>query len=195
MTDAADAAAVMALEGWTNDRLVAERLGRLAERDWVFGRANASVVMAAFLRTAPGGLRFSAEALGAWYAATSLVTAAAEVAHHLKREAVARGLAEGRRVYRAYAARLAGRYLDIRGEAAARPGLYAPDRYSEAQAFGEAVRASGGDGIVYDSLRHAGGTNVVAYRGRNVLAVVQGGHYEVIAPVVGRVVVRTLAAA
>jgi len=194
VADAADARAVMELEGWTNDRLVAERLGRLAERDWVFGRPNASVVMAAFLHTAPGGLRFSSAALGAWYAAASLVTAAAEVAHHLKREAVARGITEQRRVYRAYAARLDGNYLDIRGEAGARPELYAPDRYTASQPFGEAVRASGGDGIVYDSVRHAGGVNVVAYRPRNVLDVVQGAHYEVTAPVVGRVVVRTLVA-
>jgi hypothetical protein len=194
VADAADASAVMALEGWTNDRLIAERLGRLAERDWVFGRANASVVMAAFLHTAPDGLRFSAGTLGAWYSAASLVTAAAEVAHHLKREAVARGVAEGRRTYRAYAARLEGQYLNLRGEGALHPDLYAPDRYTMSQPFGEAVRASGGDGILYDSVRHAGGVNVVAYRPRNVLDVVQGAHYEVIAPIVGRVIVRTLVA-
>jgi len=192
VADAADAQAVMELEGWTNDRLVAERLGRLAQHDWVFGRPNASVVMAAFLHTAPGGLRFSAGELGAWYAAASLVTAAAEVAHHLKREAVARGITEGRRVYRACSARLEGHYLDIRGAGAASPELYAPDRYTGSQPFGEAVRASGGDGILYDSVRHAGGVNLVAYRPRNVLDVAQGAYYEVTAPVVGRVVVRTL---
>ena len=194
VTDAADARAVMELEGWTNDRLVAERLHRLAEDDWVFGRANASVVMAAFLHTAPGGLRFNTGALGAWYAAASLTTAAAEVAHHLKREAVARGLTEARRVFRAYSARLEGGYLDIRGEGAARPECYAPDSYTSSQPFGEAVRASGGAGIVYDSLRHAGGVNVVAYRPRNVLNVTQAAHYEVTAPVSGRVIVRSLVA-
>ncbi len=194
VADAADAQAVMELEGWTNDRLVAERLGRLAQRDWVFGRPNASVVMAAFLHTAPGGLRFSAGELGAWYAAASLITAAAEVAHHLRRELVARGISEGRRVYRAYSAWLEGRYQDIRGEGAARPELYAPDRYTLSQPRGEAVRAASGDGIVYDSVRHAGGVNVVAYQPRNVLDVVQGAHYELIAPIVGRVIVRTLAA-
>ena len=117
VTNATDARAVMELEGWTNDRLVAERLDRLAESDWVFGRANASVVMAAFLHTAPGGLRFNTGALGAWYAAASLVTASVEVAHHLKREAAARGLTEGRRIYRAYTARFGRTTIwNIRGE-------------------------------------------------------------------------------
>jgi hypothetical protein len=192
VSNAADASAVMELEGWTNDRLVSERLGRLPEQDWVFGRPTASVIMAAFLHTAPTGLRFSAPPLGAWYAAASLTTAAAEVAHHLKREAVARGLTEARRVYRAFAARLDGSYLDLRGETAAHPDLYAPDQYTSSQSFGEAVRASGGDGIVYDSVRHTGGVNVVAYRTRNILDVVQAAHYEVTAPVAGRVVVRAL---
>lgn len=194
VTDAANARAVMELEGWTNDRLVAERLNRLVEDDWVFGRANASVVMAAFLHTAPGGLRFNTGALGAWYAAASLATTAAEVAHHLKREAVARGLTEARRVFRAYSTRLEGGYLDIRGEGAARHECYAPDSYTSSQPFGEAVRASGGAGILYGSLRHTGGVSVVAYRPRSVPNVTQAAHYEVTAPVSGRVIVRSLVA-
>lgn len=56
---AADAAAVMELSGWTNDRLVAERIDRLPRDQWVYGRANASVVMASFLHVAPGGMRFN----------------------------------------------------------------------------------------------------------------------------------------
>ncbi|MFX5684717.1 RES domain-containing protein, partial [Acinetobacter baumannii] len=80
-----DLAAVMELTGWTNDRLVAERLARLPEAEWVHGRANASVVMAAFLHGAPGGMRCTGPDLGAWYASAELATAVAEVGHHLRR--------------------------------------------------------------------------------------------------------------
>ena len=82
----ADLAAVMELEGWTNDRLVAERLARLPETEWVFGVPNASIVMAAFLQAAPSGSRFSGPDLGAWYCGAALNTAIAEVAHHLRRK-------------------------------------------------------------------------------------------------------------
>lgn len=94
--------------------------------------------------------------------------------------------------YRAYLARLAGRYVDIRGLAADRPDLYTPDDDAAAQAFGEGVRTEGGAGIVYDSVRHRGGTNTVAFRPRNVLDVTMGAHFEITAPSAGKVVARTL---
>ena len=50
---AADLPAVMELVGWTNDRLVVERLNRLPQSAWVFGRPNSSVIMASFLHGAP----------------------------------------------------------------------------------------------------------------------------------------------
>lgn len=176
---AADLEAVMELAGWTNDRLVVERLARLPQADWVYGRPNASVVMASFLHAAPGGLRFNGPDLGAWYAAAALQTAVAEVGHHLRREAVATGGAALTRQYRAYTARLAGDYLDIRGQQAARPDVYASDSYAAGQALGECIRAAGGSGLLYDSLRHAGGVNLVAHRPRQVLDVVQGDHFEI----------------
>ncbi len=40
----------------------------------------------------------------------------------------------------------------------------------------EALRASGGAGIIYDSVRHQGGVNVVAYRPRKILLVTQADH-------------------
>lgn len=192
VASAEDARAVMELEGWTNDRLVAERLVRLPESEWVYGRPNASVVMAAFLHTAPAGLRFSSPDLGAWYAAASLTTCAFEVAHHLRREIIARKLVQGRRVYRAYAARLEGSYLDICGQREACPDLYASDSYAASQLFGEQVRRSEAAGILYDSVRHEGGTNVVAYRPRNILDVAQSAHYEIIVPARGKVIMRAL---
>lgn len=175
---AADAAAVMELAGWTNDRLVEERLRRLPEDEWVYGQPNSSVVMATFLHVPPAGARFNGPDLGAWYAAAALRTAAFEVAHHLRREAVATGAAVLERDYRTYAADLAGSYLDIRGQQAQRPDVYASATYIASQALGEGIRASGGAGLIYDSLRHSGGVNIVALRPRNILKVTQADHWR-----------------
>ncbi len=183
-----DLPAVMELAGWTNDRLTPERLGRLPKEDWVHGRPNASVVLAAFLHVSPTGSRFNGPDLGAWHAAADLRTAIAEVGHHLRREAVASRRRELRRTYRAYSARLAGDYLDIRGETATRPDLYAPDSYESSQAFGEAARKGGEDGILFASVRLTGGENVVAYRPRNVRDVVQADHFEVVVQASGRLI-------
>lgn len=176
---AADLNAVMELVGWTNDRLVTHRIARLPQSEWVYGRPNASIVMASFLHVSPMGMRFNGPELGAWYAAARIETAIIEVAHHLRREAVDRSSARVERTYRAYTCALAGSYLDISGEQTARPELYASASYAASQSFGEAVRASGGHGIIYDSLRHAGGVNVVGYRPANVLDVTQADHLEV----------------
>jgi hypothetical protein len=185
---AADLAVVMELVGWTNDRLVADRLARLPQSEWVVGTPNASIVMAAFLHVAPGGMRFNGPELGAWYAADELRTAAVEVGHHLRRETVARGKASMTRSYRAYATTLLGSYLDIRGQQAMRPEVYASDRYDAAQKFGEQVRASGGAGLLYDSLRRRTGTNVVAHRPRNITDIVQTDHFEITVEAASRMI-------
>jgi hypothetical protein len=176
---AADLSAVMELVGWTNDRLVAGRIARLPEREWVYGRPNASIVMAAFLHVAPGGMRFNGPELGAWYAADELRTAAAEVGHHLRRETVATMASTMTRIYRAYSANLLGDYRDIRGQRATRADIYAPDSYEASQRFGESVRASEGAGILYDSVRRLGAANVVAHRPRNIVGIVQTDHFEI----------------
>jgi hypothetical protein len=176
---AADLAAVMELVGWTNDRLVADRIDRLPQSEWVYGAPNTSIVMAAFLHVAPGGTRFNGPELGAWYAADDIRTAAAEVGHHLRREAVARSSVTMNRTYRAYSATLLGNYLDIRGLQAARPDVYASERYVASQKLGEQVRASGGAGLIYDSLRRRRGVNVVAHRPRNITDIVQTDHFEI----------------
>ena len=192
VASAADLAQVMALEGWTNDRLVRQRLQRLPEKDWVFARPNASVVMAAFLHAPAGGLRFSSGALGAWYGAAAINTSIAEVAHHLRRESYNAGMDEMRSQYRAYLAELEGDYQDIRGHGGEFPALYAPADYSASQVFGEKVRASDDHGILYDSVRHSGGQNVVCYRTTSILNVRQSAHYDITVRLDGKVLVRTL---
>lgn len=191
----ADLEAVMELVGWTNDRLVADRIQRLPEDQWVYGVANASIVMAAFLHVAPGGMRFNGPDLGAWYAADDLRTAAAEVGHHLRREALARGVATMARTYRSYSANLIGDYLDIRGEERLRPHVYDGTSYAASQVLGEEVRSSGGAGILYDSVRLIGGVAIVAHRPRNIRDVVQADHFEItVSATDRRIDVRKLAA-
>ncbi|MBY3050147.1 MULTISPECIES: RES family NAD+ phosphorylase [Rhizobium] len=195
VTRAADLEAVMELVGWTNDRLVADRIQRLPEDQWVYGVANASIVMAAFLHVAPGGMRFNGPDLGAWYAADDLKTAAAEVGHHLRREAAARGVVTMARTYRSYSATLFGDYLDIRGEQTLRPDVYDGTSYAASQVLGEEVRSSGDAGILYDSVRLRGGVAIVAHRPRNIQGVVQADHFEItVSATDRRIDVRKLAA-
>ena len=144
----------------------------------MYGVPNASIVMAAFLHVAPGGMRSNGPELGAWYAADDIRTAAAEVGHHLRRETVARGVATMSRTYRAYAATLLGDYLDIRGQQMTRSDVYASERYDASQKLGEEVRSSGGAGLIYDSLRRQTGVNVVAHRPRNITDIVQTDHLK-----------------
>jgi len=175
-----DLEAVMELEGWTNERLVLARLRRLPRAQWVYGRANASIVMAAFLHGAPEGARFSGPDLNAWYASLSQRTAIAEIAHHLRRQTVHEGRANSTMTFRAFGARLAGDdYVDLRGLAAERADLYDRRSFVCSQAFGEEQRSAGRDGIVYDSLRHAGGTNVACFVPTKVRSVVQKAHFEI----------------
>jgi hypothetical protein len=193
---AADLDAVMELAGWTNDRLVAERVVRLPQAEWVFGRANSSIVMAAFLHAAPTGARFNGRDLGAWYASADITTAAAEVGHHLRREAVARRIRTLSRTFRAYSARLDGIYVDIRGRQSMLPELYAPDDYRASQDFGESLRKKSETGLLYDSVRFQGGINAAVFRPTAILDVTQADHFEIsVAAEARRIEVRKLSAA
>jgi hypothetical protein len=181
-----DLEAVLELEGWTDDRLVVTRLRRLPRNEWVFGRANASVVMAAFLHGAPQGTRFAGADLGAWYAASALETSVLEVVNGIRREIALSALQQKTEELREYTARLEGDFVDIRG---GRPDLHDPDPgvYPSTQVFGRKVRAGPHAGIVYDSVRHSGGTNWVAYRPSRVRDVLQGRHLRVVVPLSGKV--------
>src|SRR3546814_20289933 len=111
--------------------------------------------MASFLHVSPDGMRFNTGALGAWYAALALSTAAAEVAHHLRREAVFRRRREIRRKYRTYAATLDRSYVDIRGPGAGHQDALRPVSYTASQSLGETIRARAPAATIYDTVPHA----------------------------------------
>lgn len=107
-------------------------------------------------------------------------TAAAEVGHHLRREAIARNVPSMSRTYRAYSPRLVGEdYRDIRGLKGDHSDLYRLDNYAAAQLFGEQVRSEGKAGIIFDSVRRRGGTNMVAFIPPQITNVMQTEHFEI----------------
>ena len=171
-----DMDAAIELAGWTNDRLVAERVNRIPREIWPLGSANASVVMASFLHVPPGGMRFNGPLLGAWYAGNDLKTSIAEVGHHLRRETVALGWPSLTRDYRCYTADIEGLHLDLTKEPRRRAPLLDPLSYEQSQTFGEEARAAGEAGILFPSQRRLGGTNVAAYIPSNVRRVTQADH-------------------
>lgn len=179
---AEDALAAMRLEGLTNDRLQMplRRVALFPKEDWLVGQSGAQAVMAAFLHAAPEGGRFTSPQLGAWYCARSLETAIEETVYHATRRIVAsRGLLLHATIaMREWTHGLDARLVDVRGARERFAKLYDPHSYAESQPFGERVRAEGGAGVVYDSVRHAGGTCVVMYRPRMVAPVKQGVHLE-----------------
>lgn len=190
-----DLDAVMTLEGWTNDRLVAARIRRLPRAQWVYGEPCASIIMASFLHARAG--RFNSDDLGAWYASSSIEAAIAEVAHHALGEMMGRGADRAVRVYREYLADVEGRYEDLRG-APSRSELD-PDDHHAGQLLGESMRpaaftAAGPHGLVYPAVRYTDPAqwNCVALAPRQVVRCRQARHFELKLEVGQKVRVRVL---
>ncbi len=180
VADARDLDALFELEGWTNDRISAEvgLLHTIPRDEWVTGRPMASVVMAAFCHPREGGSRFSTGDRGAWYAARAIETAIAESVYHRTAELREVGAFETRVQMRVYLADFSARFHDIRGVRRAQAALYDPDSYAVSQELGRQILESGGNGIVYRSVRDLAGECLVCFRPALVRNVRAGGHYE-----------------
>jgi hypothetical protein len=176
----ADLDAVMEVEAWTNDRLSVELgiLSTIPEAEWVVGEPMASVVMAAFCHPRPGGGRFSGPDRGAWYAARTEETAVAESVYHRTRELEEVGHFDVRMQMRLYHADFAATFHDVRGPDPMRERLHAPDSYVDSQRVAHALFDAGSNGIVYDSVRHPGGTCLACFRPRLVRRTRVAAHYE-----------------
>ena len=180
VAEPADLDALLELEAWTNDRVSAELgiLHVLPREEWVMGRPNASVVMAAFCHPRPGGTRFSGADRGAWYAARTLETALAESIYQRTREIAEVGLLETRMHMRLYHADFRATFHDIRRHRRDYIPLYDRDSYVDSQRFGRSLLEQGSNGIVYRSVRHQGGECIACFRPKLVLNVRVASHYE-----------------
>lgn len=176
----ADLDLIFELEGWTNDRITAE-LGIIAmmpSDEWVLGRPHATAVMAAFCHPAPHGGRFNTPDLGAWYAAFDLDTAFAESVFHRTQELAEIGVFDTAVQMRQYLADFDAMFHDIRGADPTFAPYHNPDSWTAAQALGDDLRKQGSNGLVFNSVRRAGGACIACYRPALVLNVRPAAHYE-----------------
>lgn len=174
VADPSDWELIAEIEGLTNDRLRHEvgDISLVPVHERIAG-PGASPVMAAFTHIGFPS-RFSDGSYGVYYAASRIDTAIAEVAYHLERFCERTAEPAFRSEYRTYLGGLDAVLHDVRG---GWPRLHAPDDYGPAQAMGQRLRALGSAGVVYDSVRDAGGQCLGAFRPRTVGMVIQGPHF------------------
>ena len=161
VANAADFDALYALEALTNDR-VREALGqieRVPSDQRVFGPGSGPI-MAAFTHVNAAGSRFSAGHYGVFYAAHDRATAMAETRYHHARFLAATSQAPLHLPMRLYHLAVDARLHDLRPAGAVPEAVYHPDELGLARDLGARLRAAGSAGVVYRSVRWAGGHNV-----------------------------------
>lgn len=181
IADPRDWELLAAAEARTNPRIY-DRIGDLARVPPArrLSGPGASWVMAAFTHASPDRpSRFSDGSYGVYYAGDSLATALQEHAFHMGRFYARTNEAAGWIVQvRELVGAIDAMLHDLRG-----PGwqtLLHPDpvQYDTPQRYGARARDAGADGIVYPSLRNAGGQCIAAFWPDVVTAPMQGDHFR-----------------
>ncbi len=164
------------LDDATNTRLAGEAnlLPGITVHELVFAVPHFHIVNAAFTHARPGGSRFSGDDRGAWYAGFSLKTAQTEVAFHYGEGLREVNWREEETVdYREYLADFRAVFHDLRnndlrdehpGGNHAYKKYLNPVSYRASQQLGRRLLDRGSAGIVYPSVRHAGGTCIACFR-------------------------------
>ncbi len=170
--------ALIAAEELVNPR-VRDEIGEIAlvpPEDRISG-PNASYVMASFTHINPRGSRFSDGRYGVYYAAREFLTAFKETVYHFER--FARDSDDGirREDMRVLVGTIDAEFHDIESlPEATQESLLDPESYIAAQAFGNAIKERGSNGIVYPSVRNQGGRCVGAFRPKAVRPPIQERH-------------------
>jgi RES domain-containing protein len=165
-SDVSDLQALFELDAATNARLVAESGGLtgIGPDELLAGVPYAHIVNAAFCHPHPQGSRFNGPDRGAWYAALAVETSQAEVAFHKQVQLDEIGWTAREEVtYDDYLADVSANLHDLR-EDRRLTGCLAPDSYVASQRLAARLLDAGSLGVVYPSVRHAGGTCLACFR-------------------------------
>ena len=150
------------IESLTNPRIRAE-IGEIATvpvAERIAG-PGASWVMGAFAHRRPS--RFSDGSFGVYYCANRRNTAVAETRWHMGRFYAASKEAPLDVDMRLLVGTIDDRFHDLRGGRGAWRPMLAPDDYAAAQALGRQLAQQQSRGVVYPSVRDAGGQCVGAF--------------------------------
>jgi RES domain-containing protein len=170
------------IEGATSSRQIAQDRGiaGLAANELVYDVPHAHFINASFAYAKPQQPnRFNGADRGAWYAALDVQTCLREVGYHLTNALADAGDYNATVEYAEMFCSLAGEFLDLRQVPDHRS--LDPDKtkaYPVGNALADRARAAGLNGIIYPSVRHQGGTCVVALRPAAVQSIRQGAVYR-----------------
>ena len=169
-----DIEAVFAIEALTDSR-ARDELGalRLVPAERRLGGPGSTPVMAAFTHLNPQGSRFSDGTWGVFYAGHSVITAVEETVFHREQFLASTGEPACELEMRCYRTSVDCKLHDLRG---GWPAAHDPDSYVASAALAGALRAAGSNGIVYDSVRQAGGECLAAFYPDVVAPCVQAQH-------------------
>lgn len=170
---------IFELDNATNDRLRAESelLPGIGVQELVFGVPYYRIVNATYTHAHPLGSRFNGPDRGAWYAAFELRTAQAEVAFHKTLQLAEIGRFDDDVTFDDYQADFSAQFHDLREQGAFAEYLD-PDSYVKSQTLAERLLQQGSLGIVYPSVRRAGGTCLACFRPALVMNVRRAARYR-----------------
>jgi hypothetical protein len=160
-----DLNALMELEQATNGRLLAESgyAPDIHPLELVFRVPFDDIINAAFTYPQPQGSRFNSSKRGAWYAAFDKQVALSEVIYHKTQALWEIGYYHDKVEYQDFLADFVGDFHDIRNDEAFK-NCTLPNSYIFSQQLAAQLLISGSLGLIYPSVRHEGGTNIVCFR-------------------------------
>lgn len=171
--------AIFDLDNATNDRLLAENelLSGIGAHELLYGVPYYRIVNASFTHAHPLGSRFNDPERGAWYAAFEVHAAQAEVAFRKTVQLAEVGRFEDEITLDDYLADFSAAFHDLR-DAPAFAACLDPDSYVQSQALAVRLLDAGSLGIIYRSVRRAGGTCLACFRPALVMNVRKGTTYR-----------------
>ncbi len=177
--DQAHLADLLDLGNATDERLRAEYglLAGIGVDELVFGVPNFRLINAAFAYARPEGSRFNGPDRGAWYCAFEIGTALAEASFHKSVEYQEIGRFDDNVTYQALLADFTGEFHDLRADLRFAACLN-PRSYVASQRLAGRLLEAGSLGVIYPSVRSAGGSNLACFRPAAVGNVRRGDVYR-----------------
>jgi hypothetical protein len=153
------------LDNATSERLRGEYGGLpgIGVDELVFGVPNFRIINAAYTYPRPEGSRFNDGERGAWYCGFEAETSLAEIVFHKTVEYSEIDRFDDSVTYQAMLADFTSTFHDIRG-IEAYEGCLDPASYIESQQLANDLLDSGSMGIIYPSVRRAGGNCLACFR-------------------------------